>query len=78
MNLEVQASGISCSFKSQSKKFDPTFPHVKAFLEKFFFEQVALFLSAARTSVHRGAATWVDLAIFQCEASHGMEFDAYI
>jgi hypothetical protein len=60
------------------KKFDPTFPHVKAFLEKIFFEQVALFLSAARTSVHRGAATWVDLAIFQCEASHGMEFDAYI
>ncbi|KAH8815851.1 hypothetical protein F5884DRAFT_664021 [Xylogone sp. PMI_703] len=59
-------------------KDDPNYAWVKAFLQKFYFKEEAKLISVARSSIHRAMATWLDIALFQCEAMHGDEFDPYL
>lgn len=58
-------------------KDDPNFPWVKQFLSKFYFVEEARLRCVARSSIDQGPAKWLDLVIFQVEASHGAEFSCW-
>lgn len=60
------------------KKDDPNYDWIKAFLQKFYFKEESKLISVARSSTQKGISSWLDLAIFQCEAMHGNEFDPYV
>jgi L-amino acid N-acyltransferase YncA len=59
-------------------KNDQTFYRVREFLAKFFFTDVARLRSGVRKSIHPGPAKFVDLVIFQAEATNAEDFDVYV
>jgi len=54
------------------------YPWIKAWLQKFYFAEVARLPAVARSSIHGSPARWLDVAIFQLEGTHGAEFDCYV
>jgi len=56
---------------------DPYYVIVSDFLRKFYFKQMSVLISGVRKSINPGPAKFLDLVIFQGEASHAQSFDTY-
>ncbi|KAI9735392.1 MAG: hypothetical protein M1818_006587 [Claussenomyces sp. TS43310] len=60
-------------------KNDPDHAWMKKWLRSsFFFDQVALFRSTARTSPNSVPARWLDVVLFQYEAASELEFEPFV
>lgn len=58
-------------------KQDPNFAHIQEFLGRFYFKETARLASAVRKSPNPGPAKFLDLVIFQCEATNEHDFPAF-